>query len=165
MVKKGWVDYSNVKAEQAPDGQSLTGEGFVPPPVSGIEDDVLFSISVEAGTAAVEKHKLKTGHTVFTAHLAPRATKIISVDDARGIVPGMRFLLGVAPQTEIVKVDRLGSVMLCEDTLHCHSQNTPIVLLVDRSVTADIVTTLATGATGSEQDLRMGLSPLPPGFD
>lgn len=85
-TQKGWVDYSGVTTEPLTDGQLPIGEGVVPPHAPGIEEDVTSSISVETGIAAVEKQKLKTGHTVFTSHLAPRATKIIAVDDARGIV-------------------------------------------------------------------------------
>ena len=69
----------------------------------------------------------------------------------------MRFLLGSAPTTEIVKAERLGSVILFEGTVPCHPINTPMVLLIDQSV--DVAP--AATAIGSSQDIEMGLSPLP----
>ena len=60
---------------------------------------MLSSISLEIGVDAKGKHTLKVGHVVYTAHIVPKATRILSVDDGRGIVPGMRFMLGIAPMT------------------------------------------------------------------
>ena len=69
-------------------------------------------------------------------------------------------MLGTAPTTEIVKVLRLGLVVLCEGTTHNHPQGTPMTLLVDPNL--DVA---PTASEGSSQDIALGLSPLPGGLD
>ena len=85
---------------------------------------------------------------------------MIHVDDSKGIEAGMRFLLSKRPTIEIVKVLRLGSVVLCETTQYGHPIETPMQVLQDRSV--DVVDATPVGST---QDEELGLSPLPPGLD
>ena len=43
------------------------------------------------------------GHTIRCSQAVSRASQIIYVDDMRGIVPGMRFMLGARPTKEIIK--------------------------------------------------------------
>ena len=97
---------------------------------AGADDsaDKISSVSVDKGVLADEP--LPVGHKVFVALDLPKGSNIVQVDDTCGIKPGMRFMLGTAPTTEIVKVLRFGSVVLCEGTTHNHPQGTPMTVLV-----------------------------------
>lgn len=62
---------------------------------------------------------------------------------------------------EIVKVERIGSIVICQGTVHCHKIQPPFALLADRSTDG----VLATVDVGNEMDRQLGSSSLPPGID
>ena len=51
---------------------------------------------------------LRPGDIIHTSTVVLKGTYTVHVDDSKGVEAGMRFMLGVRPTTEIVKVLRLG---------------------------------------------------------
>ena len=139
-------------------GAAGAGGNSTPNTVPENSADAKSHVDQGEGTPGVEK--LPVGHRVYTSQHVPRGSKILQVDDTRGIIAGMRFLLGKDSTTEIIKVHSLGSIVLCEGTVHSHDMDTPLVLLVDHTVDS-----APAYSAGEAQDRELGLSPIPPGLD
>ena len=86
------------------------GAGNEPSDATGNGADHHSSVSVDKGKLADEP--LPVGHKIFMSQDLQKGSRIAQVDDTSGVKPGMRFMLGVPPTTEIVKVLKLGSVVL-----------------------------------------------------